>query len=540
MSKAKDKSGSRIQNNMASIDDLGDDLMQNILSRSPALSFASAACVSRSWSSVCHRVLSVPKLRSAVSFNPTLENAVNEVMDKVLHEPIRPHFVMVSIGPYVCLQAAFQLIAKDVNFWQIEGKFGSGIPIIVNVCEGVIGKDVLTDQFVEFQWEITEEEDGSAELLESKGGISLTIGFLPGLKVHIIPLLFKIKGPQGILIDDFVMDIREATSTVSSPASPAGIILFSDRETDINPVLQTLEYAFSKDTFIVGDGGCQFLYRSDSGNTITNRPNSGCAAVALVFARDADKPLDIGETKFHVRLSTGVSPIGPTYRAASVKCRKSSTWLTASRETVRGHLDGQAILEEIYDELGNRIQYPAFYIGVTKRRKCSVGMESVRRMQFLEFHEVRGGDEEYLIVNSVGIKTGDSFRFYISDSGAALSSCTKVSNNLGHLKLDRDCGNNHMSDVDHCDKSNVFGGIIFTCCGRGDSFFGLPGIDSSPFLKNFPGVAFGGTYCAGEICRGDLNLYEQDNEEGDLVHCGQHVYSAAYLVMSYSPPPPQH
>ncbi|KAG6404166.1 hypothetical protein SASPL_136406 [Salvia splendens] len=485
MPKGKDESGSRSPNNMPSIDDLGDDLMQNILSRLPALSFASAACVNRSWSSVCHRVLSVPKLRSAVSFNPTLENAVNEVMDKVLHEPIRPHFVMASIGPYVCLEAAFKLI---------EGKFGSGIPIIVNVCEGVIGKDVLTDQFVE--------------------------------------------GPHGILIDDFVMDIREATSTVSSPASPAGIILFSDRETDINPVLQTLEYAFSEDTFIVGDGGCQFLYRSDSGNTITNQKNSGCAAVALVFARDANKPLDIGETKFHVRLSTGVSPIGPTYRAASVKCRKSSTWLTASREMVRGHLDGQAILEEIYDELGNRIQYPAFYIGVTKRRKCSVGMEIVRRMQFLEFHEVRGGDEEYLIVNSVGIKTGDSFRFYISDSGAALSSCTKVSNNLRHL--DCDCGNNHMNDVDHCDKSNVFGGIIFTCCGRGESFFGVHGIDSSPFLKNFPGVAFGGTYCAGEICRGDLNLYEQDNEEGDLVHCGQHVYSTVYLVMSYSPPPPQH
>ncbi|KAG6401871.1 hypothetical protein SASPL_138739 [Salvia splendens] len=519
MSKTKDKSGSRSPNNMASIDDLGDDLMQNILSRLPALSFASAACVSRSWSSVCHLVLSVPKLRSAVSFNPTLENAVNEVMDK------------------------------------IEGKFGSGIPIIVNVCKGVIGKDVLTDQFVEFQGEIT-EEDGGAELLEQKGGISLTIGFLPGLKAHIIPLLFRIKGPQGILIDDFVMDIREATSTVSSPASPAGIILFSvtkmhgsrnscqkktshftrfkigseviqiGKQTSIQFFKHLVKYAFSEDTFIVGDGGCQFLYRSDSGKTITNQPNSGCAAVALVFARDANKPLDIGETKFHVRLSPGVSPIGPTYRAASVKCRKSSTLLTASRETVRGHLDGQAILEEIYDEvieLGNRIQYPAFYIGVTKRRKCSVGMETVRRMQFLEFHEVRGGDEEYLIVNSVGIKTGDSFRFYISDSGAALSSCTKVSNNLRHL--DCDCGNNYMSDVDHCDKSNVFGCIIFTTCGLGESFFGLHGIDSSPLLKNFPGVAFGGTYCAGEICRGDLNLYEQDNEEGDLVHCGQHVYS---------------
>lgn len=58
---------------------------------------------------------------------------------------------------------------------------------------------------------------------------------------------------------------------------------------------------------------------------------------------------DIGETKFHVMLSTGISPVGPMYKAASVKCRKSSTWLTASREGVRGHLDGQAILEEIYD-----------------------------------------------------------------------------------------------------------------------------------------------------------------------------------------------
>ncbi|KAH6807852.1 hypothetical protein C2S51_028960 [Perilla frutescens var. frutescens] len=522
MLKAEEKIGSGALN----IDDLGDDLMQNILTRLPALSFASAACVSRSWNSLCHRVLSFPKLCSAVSFNPMLENAVNEVVEKVLLEPIRPHFVMASIGPHFGLQAAFQLI---------EGKFGSRIPVIVNVCEGVIGRDVLSDQFVEVQWEITEEEDHGAELLEEnvKGGISLTVGFLPGLKAHIIPLLNK--EPQGILIEDFVMNIREATSTVSDSASPAGIILFSDGERDINPVLQTLEYAFSEDTFVVGDGGSQFSYRSDS---ITNSPNSSCVAVALLFARDRTKPLDIGETQFHVMLSTGISPIGPTYKAASVKCRKSSTWLTASRETVRGHLDGQAILEEIYDELGDRIQYPAFYVGVTKRRKCSVGMERVRRMQFLEFHEVRGGDEEYLMVNSVGIKTGDPFRFYISDSGAALSSCTRVSNNIMHLKLNCDNSNNNVSNVvDHCDKRKVFGGIIFSCCGRGDSFFGLPGIDSSPFLKNFPGVAFGGTYCAGEICRGNLNLYDQENEEGDLVHCSQHVYSAVYLVMSYCPPP---
>ncbi|KAL0318878.1 UNVERIFIED_CONTAM: F-box/LRR-repeat protein [Sesamum angustifolium] len=462
--------------------------MQNILGRLPASSFASAACVSRSWNSLCSSLLSSPRLSSAVSFNPSLENAVNEVFEKVLSEPIRPHFALASIGPSFSLQAALQLIDK---------KLGSRIPVIVNVSEGVIGRDVKTDQFVEVQWEVTmEEEDlGAVSPVENVNrGIILTVGFLPGLKAHIIPLFLGDKGPGSLLLDEFVMDIRESASAVSDSTSPAGIILFADRETDIKPVLQTI---------------------------------------------------GIGEIKFHVMLSTGISPLGNMYKAVSVKSNENSTWLTASRETVREHLDGQAILEDIYEEitalcpkLGDRIQYPAFYIGVTKRRRRSVGKEKARWMQFHEFHEVLGGDEEYLFVNSIGIKTRDPFRFYISDSGAALSSCNRVLNMLKDLKVDFDSINNHASpSVAHCDKKRVFGGMIFSCCGRGDSFFGHPGIDSSPFLKNFPGVTFGGTYCAGEIGREKLSLYDQDIEEGGSVICSQHVYSAVYLVMSYCPPP---
>ncbi|KAK6123741.1 hypothetical protein DH2020_042513 [Rehmannia glutinosa] len=440
MGKAKEKTQIGCQSIISGIDDLGDDLMQNILSRLPALYFASAACVSRSWNSLCNRILSYPKLSSAVSFNRYLQNAVNEVVDKVLLEPIRPHFALVSIGP--------ALAYKQLSNW---------IPVIINVSEGVIGKDVRKDHFVEVQWEVTEEQETYDAILPDdyvNRGIILTVGFLPGLKAHIVPLLFQNKGPRSLLADEFVMDIREAASAVSDSASPAGIILFADPKTDIKPVLQKI--------------------------------------VALLFARDRNKPLGIGETQFHVMLSTGVSPVGQAYKAVSVKCNKTSTWLTASRETVRENLDGQAILEDIYDELGDRIQYPAFYIGVTKRRRCLVGMERVRRMQFLEFHEVLGGDEEYLFVDSVGITTADPFRFYISDSKAALASCNKVSDSLRHLKLDSDCKNDHVSGgVGDCDKRKVFGGIIFSCCGRGESFFGRPGIDSAPFLNNFPGVTFG-------------------------------------------------
>lgn len=55
------------------IDLIGEDLLQNILSRLPALTFASAACVSRTWSSLCNRVLSRPKLSSAFSLHPNPE-----------------------------------------------------------------------------------------------------------------------------------------------------------------------------------------------------------------------------------------------------------------------------------------------------------------------------------------------------------------------------------------------------------------------------------------------------------------------------------
>jgi hypothetical protein len=51
---------------------INDDVLQNILARLPALPFASAACVSKSWNRVCNRILTRPKLASALSLNPSL------------------------------------------------------------------------------------------------------------------------------------------------------------------------------------------------------------------------------------------------------------------------------------------------------------------------------------------------------------------------------------------------------------------------------------------------------------------------------------
>ncbi|RYR44948.1 hypothetical protein Ahy_A08g041209 [Arachis hypogaea] len=119
---------------------------------------------------------------------------------------------------------------------------------------------------------------------------------------------------------------------------------------DMNPVMEKLDCAMPRDTVIVGDERGCFIYRS--GNAKRNIIGS-LDAIALVFAQDRDR--SSGNIKFHVALSNGVSPVGTTYKAASVRTSNTdcSTWLTAKREGQQQLLDGQSILDDINNLVRN-------------------------------------------------------------------------------------------------------------------------------------------------------------------------------------------
>ncbi|KAK6920508.1 hypothetical protein RJ641_014186 [Dillenia turbinata] len=300
------------------------------------------------------------------------------------------------------------------------------------------------------------------------------------------------------------------------------------------------DYAMSTETVIVGDESGRFLHRSRDNSRNFSRKGS-VDAVAMVFARDRQKPQGVGEIQFHIASSTGLSTVGSIYKAVSVRAqgKKSeiSTWLTAKRDGIQEVLDGTTILNAINDEMENGIGCSDLYIGVTKRRKCSVGSEKVKMMTTLAFHEVQGGDESFLFVDGFGLKTGDTFRFYYSDPTTASTTCVAVFENLKRLKEDLNSRVSHCSrgvaDEDH--KKTVLGGMIFNCYGRGESFFGARNVDSSPFLDNFPGVPSTGTFSCGEIRRAPLSSYRQEDDQEDPAHCCLHVYTCVYLVMSYTP-----
>lgn len=142
------------------------------------------------------------------------------------------------------------------------------------------------------------------------------------------------------------------------------------------------------------------------------------------------------------------------------------------------------------------------------------------------------GDEEYLYVDGMGVKTGDIFQFYHSDPNIALASLTGVRDALNNIKLE---GNSRSFNGGE-NARNVFGGLLFACYGRGESFFERPNVDSSPFLENFPGVPLAGIFCGGEMMRPCTTLIGQHQGEC-AVSCCLHVYSSVYLVMSYAPSP---
>ncbi|KAM0066258.1 putative F-box-like domain superfamily protein [Helianthus debilis subsp. tardiflorus] len=220
---------------MTTTDHLGIDILQNILARLRSVDFASANCVSRLWKHVCGHILCRPKLSSACSFNCSLQVAVEDVVNKVLSEPIRPHFAIASVADinnteydyeeahqlvcyldfktnmifklfhekiaiylkrmeYFYSSTRFAKFIKFMNELQITTKLGSKVPLITNYAFGIIGRDAISDEFQETLW--------TKDI--SMGGIMLTVGFVPGMKVKLISLLHQLKVINLIFVEHII------------------------------------------------------------------------------------------------------------------------------------------------------------------------------------------------------------------------------------------------------------------------------------------------------------------------------------------------
>ncbi|KAL5858814.1 hypothetical protein ACOSQ4_000110 [Xanthoceras sorbifolium] len=522
-----------------------EDLLQNILSRLTAVSFASAACVSKSWNKACDRILYRPKLASALSLSSSLHVAVIEVLDKVLSEPIRPHFAIAWVGLKFNLAATHRLITE---------KLGSLTPIITNAASGIIGMDARTNEMTEAKWELLGDAPNIGGIYDFVShfnycGIVLVVGYVPGLKVDAIPLLGpkkdctflnKSREPRPEMIDKFLTDIEEYTASFSDCTSPDGIIMFGDHRINLQAVLVQMDNKMATETVVVGDASGSFLFKS--GDNSLNYVGSSYSfdAVALVFAKDKSSSNGRGKFQFHVTLSTGILPFGPPLKVASVSVTKANcSRLTARVEGLPGILDSWGLLEDIHGEIED--ENHSLYIGVTHQK---AGSQLLGSRSYMAFYKVLGEAEEYCFaVDGVGIKPGDSFVFYHSDSETAYSSSINAYQDLGILKSAASTSrNSSIINYDH-DKKEIIGGLIFSCSSRGESLSGINIIESLPFSTNYPGTPLAGVFCSGEIARVSTSLItlddeqeeEEEEESSNSGGCFLHHNSTVYLVMSYTP-----
>ncbi|XVF11506.1 hypothetical protein REPUB_Repub08aG0033400 [Reevesia pubescens] len=414
---------------------------------------------------------------------------------------------------------------------QITEKLDSKVPVITNTASGIIGRDAITNTMREVRWHMIPEEDGSnsQEVDDLNRGIVLIVGYLPGLKVDTIHLL-RPKKEHVTVIDKFMTDIKDYTSSVSGCVAPSGIMLFGVRSTiDLTPVLAEIDCAMPEETVIVGDASSRFLCRSGHNSQNYHADQFFFDVVALVFARDKNKPHGIGETRFHATLSPGVMRFGPELKAISVTAKGSEcSWLTANMNGYHQILDH--VSNEMDDESAD------LYIGVIQRRPSSIEPEKLELRTYLAFYEVLGGDEEYLVVDGAGIKPGDTFLFNHSDLDTASSSCLNAFENLKVLKPASSSKNRYSirdASGGGCN-CGVFGGLMFSSHYRGESYF-----DSFPFYCNFPGAPLAGMICNKEIGRDSTtsSMWQQAKEESPA-RCCLHVCTTVYLVLSYVPPSP--
>ncbi|KAK7302297.1 hypothetical protein RJT34_13183 [Clitoria ternatea] len=502
---------------------LNGDLIHNILTRLPALSFAAATCVNKTWYHICREILSRPKLAAALSLNPSLMDAVAEVLDRVLSKPIRPDFAIACISEDFGLNLAHNLLAE---------RLGAKTPLVTHISNGVMGTDILTDELKEVQWDYFDYKGPHPREYNSYGnenkGIVLVVGYLPGVKVDAIPLIHSKKEPEITMADSdkFIREIKAFTAAISGNEFPDAIVMFGDRNSDVNSIVTKMDHAMPKETAIVGDAGGCFIFNSLN-YMIARQANSyALDAVALVFAKDQNK--SPGKTQFHVVMAGGLIPFGPQFEVIDVGPRPSrkGSWLCAKVEGFGVILNIEAVWETMKDMVDDD-ESRDLYIAVTQHRRYV----SRRVDTSLSFYHVTGGEGPLLFIDGMGVKAGDSFMFYHRDMDTAYENSAISYDKLEVLK-DTICG---KSDING---GGVFGGLIFSCHSRGKSYFGHTNFDIFTFSLAFPLVPVAGMFCKGEIGHGSSRfINDEEYREQCPEHCSRHACSAVYLAMSYHPPP---
>jgi small ligand-binding sensory domain FIST len=389
------------------------------------------------------------KWANALSTRPSLEAAIEEVVAQAQQQLKAP----ADLG-LVFISAAF---ASEFSRLLPLLKERLAVPALIGCSGGgVIGIGA----------------EGQAQEIEGKAALSLTLAYLPGVKVQ--PFHVAAESLPDL---DSSPDRWVELMQVSPQDQPQFILLADPFSSSINNFLQGLDFAYPGAVKVGGLASISSTSNS-SGLFCNDRAyREGVVGVALS-----------GNIVLEAIVAQGCRPIGQPYRV--VEGERNIVIKLEEQPKVDADVDKIAYdvsqtpleaLQEMFQDLSESdraLAQHSLFVGVARD-------EFKRHLEHGDFliRNLLGVDPKSGAI-AVGdrIRLGQRIQFHLRDA--------ETSGEDLELLLDR-----YQQQA----QSHAAGALMFSCMGRGAGLYGQPDYDSNLFERYIPSAPLSGFFCNGEI-----------------------------------------
>lgn len=392
------------------------------------------------------------KWTSAISTRPSLEAAVNEVVDKAqvaLEQSADLAFVFISDAFASEYSRLMPLLKMRLGATPILGCGGGGI--------------------------IGQSASGRPQEIEDEPAISLTLAALPDVKVY--PFHLR---PETLPDLDSSPDAWVDLVGVDPAENPHFILLGDSMSARINDLLQGLDYAYPQGVKIGGltagisalGGSGLFCHGRLMREGTVGVALSGNIEVETIVAqgcRPVGSLLRVAESDRHVLLQVEAHPEGERWETAAV-----DTKVETALEALHRALD-------TLDEKDRAKAQNALSIGIVRD-----GFKATLETGDFLIRNLLGVDPRIGAI-AIGdrIRPGQRIQFHLRDAEASAEEL-------------------EMLLIDYQEKHSGYltppaGALLFNCLGRGERFYGQPDFDTQLFRQYVGTTPIGGFFCQGEI-----------------------------------------
>lgn len=388
------------------------------------------------------------KWTSALSTRPSLEAAVKEVVDQAqrsLGTPADLGLVFISSAFASEYSRLMPLLEEQLS-----------VPVLIGCSGGgVVGTNI----------------GGQAQEVEQKPALSLTLAYLPGVKIE----AFHISAEALPDLDSPPSRWVELIG-VSSEEQPNFILLSDPFSSGVNDLLQGLDFAYPEAVKVGGLATAGAMLSRSSLFCNYQLYQEGTVGVALS-----------GNIRVEAIVAQGCRPIGQLYRVVEgdrnilLKLEEQASSDTVAYGATRTPLEVLQELFQSFTEEEREFAQQHLFIGIAQ----SEFKQRLEQGDFLIRNLLGVDPRNGALAIGDRVRLGQRIQFHLRDADASASDLKTL--------LER-----YQTNVQLGSASPV-GALLFACMGRGAGLYGEPNFDSQLFQHYLNNVPLSGFFCGGEI-----------------------------------------